>query len=142
MRAGKLQRRRTGDLIECRNCGERFKFNTKTMRQSREFCRRDCYRELQRNFDGRPYPQIWHNGKREYLHRVIFLEANPGETLGPDDIVHHIDENPYNRDPSNLEKKSGRAAHLHAHDYHRRKADRAITAALAEPLSEPDDIPF
>lgn len=101
------QRRRTGDLIQCQNCGELFKFDTDTMRQTRAFCRRDCYREAQRKFDSRPYPEIWHEGKKQLLHRVIWLQANPGETLGPDDIVHHIDENPFNRDPSNLEKITG-----------------------------------
>lgn len=75
-----------------------------------------------RKFDDRAYPQIWHKGKRELLHRVIYMEAT-GETLTAADIIHHRDENPFNRHPSNLERLSGNAAradHLAKHNFHRR----------------------
>lgn len=71
-----------------------------------------------RKFDERPYPQVWHEGRREYLHRVIYMKAT-GETLGPNDIIHHKDHNPFNREPSNLEKKDGRLEHLRSHNFHR-----------------------
>jgi hypothetical protein len=105
-------------VIKCEQCGIPF-VRTHKMRPNRKFCGRDCYKLSCREFDRVPYPVIWHNGKREYLHRVIWMQNHPEETLGPDDIVHHIDENPFNREPANLEKISGRAAHLHKHDYHR-----------------------
>lgn len=48
--------------------------------------------------------------------RVNWLLAHPGETLTSKDVIHHIDENPMNDDPSNLQKFSGQAAHARYHD--------------------------
>ena len=90
-----------------------------------------------RNFDTVPYPRIWYKGKKEYLHRVVWMEANPDQTLTSDDVVHHKDENPFNREPSNLEKLEGRAAHLREHNFWRGRTGRK-----SEPTTYSDDIPF
>lgn len=97
-------------VIDCAQCGEAFE-KTRKHRPTRKFCDRNCYRESMRNFESVPYPVIWHNGKREYLHRVIYMLAT-GETLTGDEIVHHKDENPFNRDPANLEKMPSRLDYL------------------------------
>lgn len=59
------------------------------------------------------------NGERVYLHRYVFeTEIRP---LQPGEIVHDKDENRFNNSAENLEALSGRAAHLHIHDYHRNR---------------------
>jgi len=88
-------------------------------RPTRKYCSHVCYSVAKRELANTPYPMIRHNGKREYLHRVIYMQ-HTGEILTDNDIIHHIDENPFNRDISNLEKISGKAAHLHKHNYHKR----------------------
>lgn len=64
------------------------------------------------------------------MHRLVYEQAT-GERLGPYDIVHHVDGNKLNNDPGNLERLTGRAAHLHRHNYHKNPAQRFD-----------DDIPF
>ena len=91
---------------------------TRKDRRTRKFCSRDCYKNSMRRFDDIPYPMIWHNGKREYYHRVVYMIAT-GEQLTSKDIIHHKDGNPFNRAPENLEKLDGKHAHLHKHNYHR-----------------------
>lgn len=87
-------------------------------KKTRRFCSRDCYKLASRT--SATYTQIWHNGKREYLHRVIYMTST-GEKLTSNDIIHHIDENKQNNDISNLEKLTGRAAHLFKHNYHKKQ---------------------
>lgn len=138
-------RRKTGDQVSCWQCGSTFRFDAQEMRQDRKYCGRDCYRESRRLFDTRPYPEVWHNGKKIYLHQMIWMEANPDETLMPGDIIHHIDENPFNRDPSNLERLTGdsRAQHLHRHNYFRRgRREVDYEKILSEYRDEDDEIPF
>lgn len=85
---------------------------------TRKFCTRECYRVSMRKFDSVPYPMIYFRGKREYLHRAIYMQAT-GETLTPNDIIHHVDEDPFNRAIENLEKVNGRDEHLRRHNFHR-----------------------
>lgn len=118
------KRHAIGDLIECWHCAKTFVF-TASMKQYRRYCDRNCYREASHDFDRIPYPMIWVNGKRVYLHRYIFAQAHPEITLTSHDLIHHIDENPFNRDISNLEliradDETARAIHLAKHDYHRK----------------------
>jgi hypothetical protein len=102
------------------DCGLLFMRSCKD-RPNRRFCSRDCYRLAMRKYETVAYPQIWHNGKLEYLHRVIYCEANNLKIEDiKDAIIHHKDENAFNRHPDNLEKLEGRAAHLHVHNYHKR----------------------
>lgn len=44
--------------------------------------------------------------------RVAWLEAHPGERLTAADVIHHIDGNTLNDDPSNLEKHTYRSHRL------------------------------
>lgn len=105
-----------------------------------KFCSRECYRNSLRNWNDTPYPQVWHEGKRIYVHRLIFMEAHPEIELTSDDIIHHKDENPYNRHPDNLELIRGEEArleHLAKHNFHRDKRKRKNPDDVSDP-----DCPF
>ena len=47
------------------------------------------------------HPQAWPNGY-VFLHRLV-AENFMGRYLDEDELIHHIDENPFNNDPGNLE---------------------------------------
>ena len=49
-----------------------------------------------------------------YEHRLV-MEKKLGRYLQPDEVVHHIDENPANNDLSNLKLFSNNEEHLHHH---------------------------
>lgn len=117
-------RQQIGDKIKCGQCGKTFVFTNK-MKQGRRYCKRDCYKEASRKFDSRAYPEVWHEGKKVLLHRLIWQQANPEIELLPGDIVHHIDEDPFNRHPNNLERITGedaRAQHFNKHGSNRHHA--------------------
>jgi hypothetical protein len=105
--------------IICQNkdCGLPVLRVHKTDRQDK-FCSKECYGQYKREQANVPYPRIRVNGKRVYLHRYIY-EQMTGETLKPSDIIHHKDENPYNRNFENLEKLTDQGEHLRRHNYHR-----------------------
>lgn len=54
--------------------------------------------------EGQPYYRSWNSetGRPDYLHRVIWTELNGPIPPGFD--VHHLDEDPENNEPYNLEK--------------------------------------
>lgn len=110
-----------GKTFTCQIC-KTIKVCTKS--KKRKFCSRACYIAYSRQLPTSQYKRVWHNGKRVYLHRLIY-EQHSGKPLEPDAIIHHIDGNKTNNDPSNLEKLTGKAAHLHCHNYHRR-SDRTF----------------
>lgn len=102
-------------------CGLPFYRRTShAARNKLNYCSRDCYRVLARQLETVAYPRIWYNGKREYLHRVIYAE-NTGVSLEAikDKIIHHIDGNAFNRSVSNLEIAENQAEHLRKHNYFR-----------------------
>ena len=49
-----------------------------------------------------------------FEHRLV-MEKKLGRYLQPDEVVHHIDENPANNDLSNLKLFSNNEEHLHHH---------------------------
>lgn len=59
------------------------------------------------------YVFVQHNGERRALHRVI-AEQREGRRLRADEVVHHVDHNPLNNDPSNLVVMS-RSEHIGLH---------------------------
>lgn len=56
--------------------------------------------------EGQPYYRAWNSdlGRPDYLHRVIWEDHNGQIPTGFD--VHHVDEDPENNEPSNLEALS------------------------------------
>ncbi len=105
------------------------------VKTQKKVCSRKCQgkylSELYRGKGGKtPYIQIRVGGKRVYLHRHIWEKAN-GRKLEFGEIVHHINENKRDNRPENLEVLSGRAAHLHVHNYH-----KAARAGSAEDFTE------
>ncbi len=108
--------------IICQTCRTKFKRGC-GMRKTRRFCNRACYlMDRRKDIDGSAYPQIWYKGRREYLHRVIYMEHH-GIELTPKQIIHHIDGNPRNRAIENLELLDDQVAHIHRHNYHRKRRE-------------------
>ena len=59
-------------------------------------------------FDKYGYLRFIHNKK--LVHRII-LEKALGETLEPDEVVHHINENKFDNRPENLKRCKNRLVH-------------------------------
>jgi hypothetical protein len=58
-------------------------------------------------------------------HRIVWLQAHPGETLTQDDVIHHINGNHDDNRPENLIKLTAKE-HRQAHS----KMDRATRQAV------------
>lgn len=104
--------------MNCLICGASL------VRRQKKVCSRKCQgKYLSKLYRGKgrksPYIQIRVNGKRIYLHRHVWEKAN-GRKLESGEIVHHKNEDKRDNSPENLEVLSGRAAHLHVHDYHKK----------------------
>lgn len=66
------------------------------------------------------YKVLTVNGKREYEHRLIAAEKL-GRPMLPEEVVHHIDGNPLNNHPDNLQVLSGQSEHIKLHAKERAK---------------------
>jgi len=78
---------------------------------ARYFCSRECYMEwraLHRNAN-----TYIKQGQR-HLHRVV-AEQYLGRPLLPDEVVHHLDLNKHNNDPSNLAVLPNQEFHARVH---------------------------
>jgi hypothetical protein len=108
----------------CQICGSPL--SRKQLKTCSRECQAELFRRMYRGSGRSPYTMIRVDGRRVYLHRHIW-ETHNGRQLDDGEIVHHKDENKRNNDPANLEALSGRAAHLHCHNYHRRVSEGVCT---------------
>lgn len=60
-------------------------------------------------------------GERYYEHRAI-AEWKIGRPLQPDEVVHHINNDPQDNHPDNLAVLPSQSAHMRLHHYQRREA--------------------
>lgn len=104
-------------IRECEICS--FPLTRKQIKTCSRECQAELFRRAYRGRGKSPYIQIRNeNGEREYLHRYIFrTKVRP---LRNGEIVHHKNENKRDNSVNNLEAISGRAAHLHEHNYWRK----------------------
>lgn len=87
-------------LVTCGYCGRRFRRQPAEVGKTANFCDRDCYWSW-RKAGTDPKGYVRSNGSRVRDHRVV-AEQMLGRPLRKGEVVHHIDRNPKNNDPSNL----------------------------------------
>jgi hypothetical protein len=95
-----MGRPRTGTTVTCALCGSEKYKHPSWMNKSKNnrFCSMDCYSEYRKqNAKQNTYVQY----HRLAEHRLV-CERAMGCSLGPDDIVHHINENRRDNRPDNL----------------------------------------
>jgi hypothetical protein len=101
--------------LTCDGCGTRFTRKISEVNDS-NFCSRACYDESRRA-EMTNYPKI---GAR-HEHRIV-AEQMLGRALQTGEVVHHIDGDKLNNDPSNIEVMTASAhARLHARRPRRRR---------------------
>lgn len=62
--------------------------------------------------DDHPYPSDTKNGTKYVLEHRLVMETHLGRFLSPDEVVHHIDENPSNNAIENLELFASQSEHV------------------------------
>jgi len=72
-------------------------------------------------FDGRGYLTRVHNGKRQFVHRIVMAQALGVEEIPSSLIVHHVDGDPTNNDLDNLALMTA-SAHMVLHSEAERDA--------------------
>jgi hypothetical protein len=100
--------------LTCAYCGLPFLVSAKRMKKNKKYCSRDCARLGSIKPVVKNHRRLRVNGKRMYLHRLIY-EQTTGEKLQPGEIVHHLDDNKFNNIPENLEKLDSQSAHMRRH---------------------------
>lgn len=104
----------------CLNCGKEFE----TRRNRVRYCSRSCYGEFRKGKTLAEYPSLGAESPYQYVmvagrhtlkHRAV-MEANLGRRLRSDEIVHHVNEDRRDNDPTNLELKEGHREHRKTHD--------------------------
>lgn len=101
----KYAAKRRGTKRRCRHCRKVF---YAIRRQHLIFCSRKCI-DAHRRKNSHSYPKI----KGRHAHRVV-MENKLGRALGPNEIVHHRDEDRQNFSIRNL-KLTNRPDHLRMH---------------------------
>jgi hypothetical protein len=101
--------------IECAECGATFKPKSRRTTLCSRACRaqvasRAAANALRDTGEGKTYRKL--NGRHE--HRVV-AERMLGRPLRPGEVVHHIDEDKRNNNPSNLMVFESQAAHVRHH---------------------------
>lgn len=65
--------------------------------------------------DDHPYPSDTSSGTRYILEHRLIMEQKLGRYLTPEEVVHHLDENPSNNHPDNLALLPSQAVHASHH---------------------------
>lgn len=106
--------KRRGSILYCAMCDEPFyrHFAEQDIGvKMNQFCSRPCYMEW-RDVNRKPSTYI-KQGSR-HVHRII-AEQYLGRPLTADEVIHHIDEDKHNNDPSNLAVLPNQTYHNKVH---------------------------
>lgn len=121
-RSGRWANHTPRPIITCAVCDKKF-----SVRPSRadkaKYCCYECHQigegrkggavrgeQVKALSEGKAYKKT----KQRHTHRVV-AEQKIGRLLLPGEVVHHIDGNKLNNDPSNLEVLSSQAEHARLH---------------------------
>lgn len=115
--ACKYAAKRTGGEKICEECEAAF--YAKGSYGHLRFCSRACYHASVKR-GSHSYPKI----KGRHAHRVV-MEEQIGRKLGPDEIVHHDDENILNFDADNL-VLTDRSEHARHHFSGRKQSEEHV----------------
>lgn len=106
----------------CLTCGKTFK-TFLVFKDRKKFCSKECYSKDMKNRTGIKHPRFkykiaygrhgryfavlsphhpYADGKGYVMEHRLVMEKHIGRFLKPDEVIHHIDENPKNNDISNL----------------------------------------
>ena len=107
-----MQPHGTAVSLVCPTCAETFTVPQSAVRKGRKFCSNKCARV--RAAKPGTYRNVVVDGKLVKKHRLI-MEQALGRPLLPTEIVHHVDEDPSNNDPSNLEVCASQREHTRKH---------------------------
>jgi len=106
--------KRSGSVLYCAMCDTPFYRHLAEQdigKKVRQFCSRSCYMEWRALYrKATTYPK---QGAR-HVHRIV-AEQHLGRPLTEDEVVHHIDLDKHNFDPSNLAVLPDQAYHAKVH---------------------------
>jgi len=135
-------RRKSIELV-CENCGKPYKPRLSQAARSK-YCSKPCAQigiarssaakrgDLLRGRGEGKYKYVKRGGRHE--HRVV-AEEMLGRPLAPGEIVHHIDRDGRNNDPTNLVVLGSRAEHIEEH------RDELNAARAAVVWDDPEEEP-
>jgi HNH endonuclease len=104
--------KRNGSTLFCAWCDTQFYRRFGEQGNSKhQFCSRPCYSEWR---IARGSPHVYRKVGARHVHRII-AESILLRPLLPDEVVHHIDHDKRNNDPSNLAVFPSQSIHARCH---------------------------
>jgi hypothetical protein len=118
--------------LTCAQCGTGFRrFPSRALRYPQHFCSRECYTAHQKAnrvgciHPGTGYRQISIECRTVLEHRLV-MERHLGRSLGPEEVVHHINGDRADNRIENLRVIKDSATHMREHGLERWDTAEAV----------------